>query len=434
MLARPAHHFRAPAASARRAVRALHVSSSALLQTVTSTSSASAPPLPPPSVTGTGPSTKSTITRPRPLRAFNPRPLPPGYPTLPTTFGRNQMLSVPDATRALLEEIVSSFNAPIRYAFAYGSGVFDQAGYTQGGKENGKRPMIDFVFAVTHSAHWHSINMAQNPSHYPLYAQWIGADFVTGVQAIAPGMWFNTLVPWTSKDGNQVTIKYGVTTVDNLCADLLYWRSLYLAGRMHKPIRIIADDARVRLTQQVNLTSAVRTSLATLPEKFDERLLFERIAGLSYAGDLRMSLPAESRGKVSSIVSAQAPQFRELYHRLAVGLPGVHWSGSTISQDVSPAARSALVRKLPGTLRARVESHYTRKITREGDEGAFYTRIGSDSTLGDVVQREIANIVRAASTMQSFKGLVSAGPVKSTQYVAAKVGKWWRGSAKPNSS
>lgn len=36
-----------------------------------------------------------------------------------------------------------------------------------------------------------------------------------------------------------VTIKYGVTTVDNLCADLLGWKSLYMAGRMHKPIRII---------------------------------------------------------------------------------------------------------------------------------------------------------------------------------------------------
>ena len=61
------------------------------------------------------------------------------------------------------------------------------------------------------------------------------------------------------------TIKYGVTTVDNLCSDLLNWKSLYLSGRMHKPIRIIKDDARVRLTQQVNLTSAVRTALSRSP-------------------------------------------------------------------------------------------------------------------------------------------------------------------------
>jgi hypothetical protein len=60
------------------------------------------------------------------------------------------------------------------------------------------------------------------------------------------------------------TIKYGVTTIDNLCSDLLNWSTLYLAGRMHKPLRIIKDDARVRLTQQVNLTSAARAALLTM--------------------------------------------------------------------------------------------------------------------------------------------------------------------------
>ncbi|KZV80259.1 mitochondrial matrix Mmp37, partial [Exidia glandulosa HHB12029] len=133
------------------------------------------------------------------------------------------MLSVPDSTRALLEEIVSSFNAPIRYAFAYGSGVFDQHGYPRGETGEG-RPMIDFLFAVTHAAHWHSINLNQNPTHYPLHARWLGSDFVSSVQVVAPGMWFNAYVPY-----KDVTIKYGVTTVDNLCADLLYWRSLYMA-------------------------------------------------------------------------------------------------------------------------------------------------------------------------------------------------------------
>jgi translocator assembly and maintenance protein 41 len=95
---------------------------------------------------------------------------------------------------------------------------------------------------------------------------------------------------------------------------------------MHKPIRIIKDDARVRLTQQVNLVSALRVALLTLPDKFHERQLFERISGFSYAGDPRMFIPGgENRGKVANIVSAQTAQFRELYQRLANGLPGVHW-------------------------------------------------------------------------------------------------------------
>jgi translocator assembly and maintenance protein 41 len=81
--------------------------------------------------------------------------------------------------------------------------------------------------------------------------------------------------------------------MDTLCTDLLSWETLYLSGRMHKPIRIIKDDARVKLTQQVNLASAARTALLTLPEKFDESQLFERIAGFSYGGQSIVSLRHE---------------------------------------------------------------------------------------------------------------------------------------------
>ena len=140
-------------------------------------------------------------------------------------------------------------------------------------------------------------------------------------------------------------IKYGghhcrTTYVATCCPG----KTLYLAGRMHKPIRIIKDDARVRLTQQVNLVSALRVALLTIPEsKFDESILFERMAGFSYGGDPRMLLPAENRGKVSNIVKAQGPQFRELYQRLANGLPGVHWgTGSSIIEvRASPVSKHA---------------------------------------------------------------------------------------------
>jgi hypothetical protein len=160
---------------------------------------------------------------------------------------------------------------------------------------------------------------------------------------------------------------------------------------MHKPLRITKDDARVRLTQQVNLTSAIRTALLTLPETFDERQLFERIAALSYRGDLRMALPFENRSKISNIVNAQTPQFKELYYRLVVGLPGVEWSqdSTTIRQDRSPETRASHVRKLPSELRSRIESRFIGKPSipsKDSNEPAYWARVAEDPSLPNLIQ------------------------------------------------
>ena len=180
--------------------------------------------------------------------------------------------------------------------------------------------------------------------------------------------------------------------MDNLCSDLLNWRTLYLAGRMHKPLRIIKDDARVRLTQQVNLTSAVRVALLTLPGQFSETELFERIAGISYLGDPRMILPAEHRGKVENIVRKQTPQFKELYHRLVTGLPGVHWpaDSSNIEQDTAGHGRSAHLKKLPMNLLSRVRNHYASSPgfpSLESDEMMYWVRMAEDDGLADVLRQ-----------------------------------------------
>ncbi|KAJ3535978.1 hypothetical protein NMY22_g6237 [Coprinellus aureogranulatus] len=201
---------------------------------------------------------------------------------------------------------------------------------------------------------------------------------------------------------------------------------------MHKPLRIIKDDARVRLTQQVNLTSAVRAALLTLPESFSETELFERIAGISYTGDPRMMLPAENRGKVTNIVSKQGPQFRELYHRLVVALPGVHWGPSgRIEQDTTPKARSAHLRKLPSGLLERVKTSYGSSAEvkeLEGDEAAYWVKLAGDEKLPEVLRTELAGIVRYPATIQTLKGIASAGVGKSLKYGTAKFKKWWSGS------
>jgi hypothetical protein len=49
------------------------------------------------------------------------------FSQLPTNFGANQHISIDDALKEKLRSVLWRFNAPIRYAFAYGSGVFQQA-------------------------------------------------------------------------------------------------------------------------------------------------------------------------------------------------------------------------------------------------------------------------------------------------------------------
>ncbi|EJT98715.1 Mmp37-domain-containing protein [Dacryopinax primogenitus] len=378
------------------------------------------PTTPPPPFAPVHRPTTSAFIHPRPRRVS-----PPPHPSLPPSFGRNQFLSVPDETKLKLNSVVASFNAPIRYAFAYGSGVFPQTG----NDVDQPKPMLDFIFAVSYPAHWHSINMTQNPSHYPFYARALGSSFVSHVQRqYGAGVWYCTYVCVQGE-----LIKYGVISMDTLCQDLLEWDTLYVSGRMHKPIRIVKDDARVRLTQQVNLVSAVRASLLMLPEEFTEEELWASIAGLSYSGDPRMSLPGENPNKIRNIVSAQHEQFHELYERLVRGIPGVHWreGSGRIKQDCSPKYRASLLRKLPQIPRDRMRHRYdhlanpTQPDESDNDENGFWMKVAEEMNMKNGLASELSTIIRRPAVTQSLKGLISAGPMKSTRYALSKVGKWW---------
>ncbi|OAV99937.1 hypothetical protein PTTG_01447 [Puccinia triticina 1-1 BBBD Race 1] len=351
---------------------------------------------------------------------------------LPPRFAGNQLLPVRAALSGELGAIISSFRPPIRYAFAYGSAVFPQKSYPQ----RNSHAMLDFIFAVSHPSHWHSINLRHNPSHYSLPARILGSPGVTWLQEHGPGagLWFNV----QAKINDRV-IKYGVVSIDSLCDDLLDWNSLYLAGRMHKPTHILRDDGRVRLAQQVNLASALRTALLLLPERFDEIELYRTIAGLSYTGDFRMRW-AENPSKIDNIVERQLELFRTLYRPLLNALHSHITESSSpkvFLQDCSPQARAQLLLKLPVRLRERIQTIYFhrwnlhRAFTHTSsidppqlpstDQLEIWTRIAADSTLHDSLKHSLVQIVARPALYQSCKGLFSAGLTKSIRYAANKV-------------
>lgn len=103
------------------------------------------------------------------------------YTTVTKSFGDNEMK---DRMRSLLRE----FRAPVQYAMAYGSGVFSQ------GKGAPSKPMIDLIFGVSHTQHWHSLNLRQHRNHYSFLGS-LGSAAVSYVQdRMGAGVYFNPYV------------------------------------------------------------------------------------------------------------------------------------------------------------------------------------------------------------------------------------------------
>ncbi|KAA8914549.1 mitochondrial matrix Mmp37 [Sphaerosporella brunnea] len=370
---------------------------------------------------------------------------PEAVAALPKNFGTNQHMYVSDETKERLRSLLWEFKAPVRHAVAYGSGVF-----SQGTRTSGKKPMIDLIFGVTYPQHWHSLNLHQHRGHYSFLGS-LGSAVVSYTQdKFGAGMYFN---PYVEINGTMV--KYGVVSIDILCRDLADWNTLYLAGRLHKPVKILRNDPQVLLANHVNLLSAVRVALLLLPETFTEHALYTTIAGLSYMGDPRMSLPTENPHKVRNIVDNQLSNFRRLYTPLISQLPnvrfvkdGVSWNDrpteTMLLQDMDPVRRGNMVRRLPKSFREKLYFQYQRKFAvpqaefrkmvgqSEDDErvskkqgGEFEQRIAADLAN---IRQEVGTVIKKTvwwpSTVQSMKGLLSAGPVKSWKYMGEKMNKY----------
>ncbi|KAJ5126883.1 Phosphatidate cytidylyltransferase [Penicillium atrosanguineum] len=378
-------------------------------------------------------------------------------------FGVNQHMIINQEFKEALRQILWQFRAPIRYAFAYGSGVFTQTGSAAAGSthpsppaaiknmQQGSGKMIDFIFGVSYTQHWHSLNLHQHRDHYSGLGSF-GSYLVSQVQdKFGAGVYFNTHITV-----NGTLIKYGVVNLDTLCTDLTSWNTLYLAGRLQKPVKILRDHPKVRLANQMNLLSALRVALLLLPERFSEFELYSTIAGISYMGDLRMVLPAEDPGKVRNIVSSQMAHFRRLYAPLINNLPNVTFNDPRCNQsdwiddpdailamvqDMDPVKRGNMVRRLPEAFREKVYFQYQSRyqiprfefnkmmaeqneknseIVRRPEGGPFERRIAADNHLQQEVSTSIMKTIRWPSTVQTIKGPFTAGIRKSWNYLMEK--------------
>ncbi|KAL6759699.1 mitochondrial matrix Mmp37-domain-containing protein [Haematococcus lacustris] len=208
-------------------------------------------------------------------------------------------MAAPPLVSSRLHQILTHLPAA-SYAFAYGSGVLTQPGLynaresqasTQSqakptADSQARGPQLDFILAVPDPSAWHAENIRANPSHYSWVAQ-LGPRAVTGIaQHIGVGIHFNTLV-----NINGQLVKYGVVGCNCLEDDLLTWRYLYVAGRLHKPVvHLVGRSQALAMAQAANLRAAAATALLLLPPSFTTQDLLVKLVGLSYHGDVRMGL------------------------------------------------------------------------------------------------------------------------------------------------
>lgn len=229
------------------------------------------------------------------------------FKKLPLNYGSNQLIEIDSELQRDLENVVSTFKAPVKYAFGYGSGVFQQSGYS-----NAKdAPQIDLIFGVSHPEHFHSLNMRQNPHHYSSLRHF-GSQFVSKFQEIGAGIYFN---PFVEIEGQIV--KYGIVSMDTLLKDVATWNSFYLAGRLQKPVKVLKNDLSVQYWNQLNLKAAATLAkhliIKNSDKPLDEFEFYKQITALSYLGDIRYKVGAENPNKVNNIVEKNFAQFQEYY-------------------------------------------------------------------------------------------------------------------------
>ena len=283
--------------------------------------------------------------------------------------------------RALLKAYFP--NAGYLAAFAYGSAVFPQA------SEPDATALIDFLLVVEDEKallDFHAQQYAQNSRLYPWLSPRLASYCYRNMVYFVPNA--------HAHGHNRPPIKYGVLTTETLLHDLWCWRSLYLAGRLHKPTLLIIPDAfeayrapffqELSLAMQYNWDSALRVALLLGSRSMDEALL--NVISISYRGDPRTSL-AEHPDKCRQILQHQHPILLDIYRMRY--------------ERLKDQSSCALVGNLPYFLK--------KALIRESS-----------------VDAAIRSIVRPYACKQSIGGLLSTSPQTACAYVLRKMLKRFR--------
>lgn len=300
--------------------------------------------------------------------------------------------------------------------------------------------MIDCIFAVDSPVEWHRANIAANPTHYS-FLRFAGPRAISTVQTqFGSRMYYNTAAPLPLAAGGAKgqLMKYGVVSTADLIEDLCDWRFLYAAGRMHKPIRVVASRPDIEGAAYQNHLAALTAVLLSLPATFSALDVYLRIAGLSYEGDFRMNF-GENPDKVLNIVTGSSARFHQLYAPLLLklrGSPVRQVAGTDLAalQDTDEGNPLATLEALRGCMfeqdtglevRRAAALALPQHVQRVGS-GSFGHSTGSD-------EEASASWTRAVDQHLTAAGRGDAGPVLYRSLVGPSLARIVASSARTQS-
>ena len=269
----------------------------------------------------------------------------------------------------------------------YGSAVFKQARHLAG--------TPDFLIVTDDVSEFHRVNVARYPQHYS-FLRYTGHRPFAYLNKSAPFVHYS--VNATLATG--LTCKYGVVGKTDLLRTMRTWESLYLPGRLHKPIAIIDSVDKVTRSDfedalLLNRLNALRLAALLSPAPCTASDLIERVIGLSYLGDVRMGV-AERPDKVRAILEGQREELDLIYMPL---MP----KAGLVETERGYCANDMVIDSLPQILSSDLPK-----------QRADYQR--------ELVRR-VCFLNARDSVMQAAKGLLTNPISKTTLYTLRKVRK-----------
>ncbi|KAI6222806.1 Phosphatidate cytidylyltransferase, mitochondrial [Aphelenchoides besseyi] len=304
----------------------------------------------------------------------------------------------------------------VDYAFSYGSGAVQQQDEVKSEK------MVDFVVVTKDTLQFHDSNLQLNPQHYSAI-RWLRAKAIHQFQRyVGARLFYNTRIRSCGR-----LIKYGVIDTKDLTEDLLEWRYLYAAGRMHKPVvDVIEPNEQLVASIYENRLNALQVALLQMPETFTLTELFRRIARISYDGDFRQRL-GEDRHKIEKLVSGAHENFAEIYVPMLQKDKRVNKVGAErFEHDVSTPAIYHRLNLLPSTVLEDMAGMYWYRDPRHRDIEEIVFQMSHRHDVTDKMSASIQRIVRSAAWSQTAKNAVTAGFVKGIAYSGTKLLKMFR--------